>query len=1793
MKNQLLGTLFAAGITLGSVPLLLANNQVNVGPTSNCTDFCGPCQDCNSQPSGDGVISALDSIFLTFNLGGASLERPTNFASIYAASVANRDEDNYPQGFSSIQSYFEKAPMQNLWKATLAIKTADITSDSFKPSSLTYNHAFDMEVLTDNNVVRQVLTHEFLVDVQSLASPEEGFKVNWYFSEDKGNRIGGYYQPSGDPVKTVIVSNPNVGRYEKLDVSLVQDMPSETTRALYTRYHFRTPSGSNPLHTMETWTAKPEDTGAKQIAEETIEYLSGAPVNGAEQLAMDRVRTSKIANYDSNGWGETLSVVSRVREVYSDIGGKSRMTKLIKLSSETDNNAGLATTYGYFDSPNRLLHGLPKWQKNYDGSWVVWQITANESTQSISKITPFKDGIFVLADDGSNVDSVIPAEARVEQQTINATSMDSIVKVMGITVARIDEDFTTGGAGERVTTTRSYSVPAQNNGRGSYFDTVKAYFPYGDGSSLQAGRLAWETYRDGTATVYDYEEVAGDLVKVTQHTGAAVGLGRSSAPTITAGMKTVMEYNEFWEVVSEENFDIATTKQLDFWTSDGNEDMYGRWTSRFFNGDTGDYETRTFGCCGPVNARSRYGATTTTSYDLLKRVYLTSTKQSSGDNAIVTTNVRNGLVKITSVSAGTISFDTSKTEFNLVGETINSWSADANGDNALELTTILTEYPTGGGRKVTQTNPKSGTSISMSYRDGRQKTLSGTAVVGRSYDYGSFDESFGNGMWTQMTVANDTEWTKTYSDALGRSIRTGYPDGAYSERTYYSSSGVVGARGKLSTMKDADETTAPGSGTSVQYSYGYNSDNQAYSTITEQLPDSQTRVTTTTSGVVPDATDGETTTQGITIKGTLISPAIFRTTVVNSVKTNSSYRSSDGYTSGSVSFGNENLTQRSKPTAATSGNWSLSSVTTDGQTSLETYSNGQLQKTELFDNQGTAAANLLSSTSYTYDELNRTESVTDSRMGTVTYSGLPSTGYTPSGNLLGMQDAGSRLTTYTYDELGRRLTTTLPNNTVANTSYTDRSEVRATWGSQTYSRFYVYDGQGRMSELHTWQTEPSLSQATTTPPAGSAKTEWLYDDQRGWLVEKNYDGETDTVSSDPDYTYTDAGRLKIRDWERGVSTTFTYEYGLLVETDYSDDTVDVTYEYDNFGRLDTVAQGGNEHVYVYDADLRLDTETVTYDLDEDGVVDFTRVLDRSLDGQLRPDGWQLENGGAVEHAASYGYDEAGRLEHVDPSFPLPTAPAFTYGYEDNSYSLVSSVTGPAHSVDYTWENDRNVLLNKVNHTGALTEPTSKFDYAINEAPADGANAIGQRRNLTATGSAFDTALSDTAAIGPAYTWSYNSRGELIAADDTSPANDDRSFQYDAIGNREKAAESLTLPSSPNYVANALNQYTTANDVVLQNTPYDEDGNLIDGTLPVEAGNATLDWDAENRLIEVSLASGSTAIYRYDYLGRRISKQTGTSAVEFYLYDGWNLIAEYSGDTLVKSYTWGMDLSGSMQAAGGVGGLLAVGKSGASYYPTYDGNGNVSEYLGTTGSVEAHYEYDAFGNTTNAIGGKQGDFRHRFSTKPLDLESGLYYYGYRYYDPVTGRWPSRDPIGERGGVNLYGFVRNDGIGRLDILGQSLFDLRPNDDGASGAGGGASQEELSKKLDEIWRRRNPGLQDEAWGRYVCKLDYGQPTKICGLPGLFCSDGKCSVFWSCRYNCTKTYGSKNAPIAMEFQFGPGYKCVDNCDNFDLGKECPEETSILFGFVPNRAPNRPEGDSPWNGYTPRIPWGRGPSSR
>ncbi len=237
--------------------------------------------------------------------------------------------------------------------------------------------------------------------------------------------------------------------------------------------------------------------------------------------------------------------------------------------------------------------------------------------------------------------------------------------------------------------------------------------------------------------------------------------------------------------------------------------------------------------------------------------------------------------------------------------------------------------------------------------------------------------------------------------------------------------------------------------------------------------------------------------------------------------------------------------------------------------------------------------------------------------------------------------------------------------------------------------------------------------------------------------------------------------------------------------------------------------------------------------------------------------------------------------------------------------------------------------------------------------------------------------------------------------------------------------------------------------------YDADGNLT------ADGRWSYEWDAENRLKAMQTLPAATVAgvpaqrleFAYDAQSRRIRKavyQQGTENGEQvwqpvedrrYLYDGWNMLAEFnlkpetSNLELVRSYAWGLDLSGTEQGAGGVGGLLLVHQTDLVLAPCYDGNGNIIAYVNLeSGAVQAKFDYDPFGKPvwTDLSGtGELPPFR--FSTKYEDAETGLVYYGFRYYTPELGRWMNRDPIEEDGGINLYGMVGNDAVNKWDRLG----------------------------------------------------------------------------------------------------------------------------------------------------------------
>ncbi len=242
--------------------------------------------------------------------------------------------------------------------------------------------------------------------------------------------------------------------------------------------------------------------------------------------------------------------------------------------------------------------------------------------------------------------------------------------------------------------------------------------------------------------------------------------------------------------------------------------------------------------------------------------------------------------------------------------------------------------------------------------------------------------------------------------------------------------------------------------------------------------------------------------------------------------------------------------------------------------------------------------------------------------------------------------------------------------------------------------------------------------------------------------------------------------------------------------------------------------------------------------------------------------------------------------------------------------------------------------------------------------------------------------------------------------------------------------------------------------------YDLNGNLLSDS------HRTFEYDRANQLKSVTLPGTWKTEYAYDGLGRRRITREYTwgngwaLANEIrYVYDRMLVLQERRSDNItLATYTRGMDLSGSMQGAGGIGGLLARSDSTSSAHYHSDGNGNISTLTDSSGTVVARYLYDPFGRVLGKWGPMADVNRYQFSSKETDNLTGLSYYGYRFYDPNLQRWLNEDPIGEEGGINLYGFVGNDPVGQVDPygllfkdffreIGQGLYDT-----GMKGGGGG---------------------------------------------------------------------------------------------------------------------------------------------
>ena len=662
-------------------------------------------------------------------------------------------------------------------------------------------------------------------------------------------------------------------------------------------------------------------------------------------------------------------------------------------------------------------------------------------------------------------------------------------------------------------------------------------------------------------------------------------------------------------------------------------------------------------------------------------------------------------------------------------------------------------------------------------------------------------------------------------------------------------------------------------------------------------------------------------------------------------------------------------------------------------------------------------------------------------------------------------------------------------------SYNIRGQVLRQWGADYPVRF-TYDTLGRMETLSTYRTVGFDFSASIWPAADI--TTWAYHPATGQLISK-----TDAASQPVIYTYWPSGAPKTRTWARGSVTTYGYtDAGEVSSITYSDSTPPVANTYDRGGRPLTTTDAAGLLTRSYESGVLLD-EVYT----GSGVL-AGRSIDRGLGAYGRLSSLTTDAG----YALGYTYDSFGRLDELTQgnhvakySYKANVGSVETVTikrlgldrvlneYQEDGLGRLKRVKGTTGS---TVPVERGYRYNAANQRDRITHEDGRlwaFGYdalgqvtSAQKRLADettllpgysfgyGFDQIGNRKSTSVNGrSATYEPNQLNQIVSRQVPGVVDVRGEAVAeatvTTDAQATTRTGKDYYRAVSFNNAASAAKTRL---NIAASDGTQTVTETRLAfLPKTPesfeYDLDGNLK------QDGQWDYTWDAENRLIgmetraTVAAASGIVRQrfgFAYDVQGRRIRKRVElynpstslwvqTADTQF-VYDGWNLLAEHrwspttSVYKAVASYAWGLDLSGTSQGAGGVGGLLWANLDTQTFAASADANGNIVAYINTdTQAVAGRLDYAAFGEPVVRTG-IAGLIPYGFSSKYTDAETGLVYYGYRYLNTSTGRWLSKDLIQERGGLNLYGLLDNKSVDDFDPLGlrgnNKPFPPKPHDE-----------------------------------------------------------------------------------------------------------------------------------------------------
>ncbi len=1190
------------------------------------------------------------------------------------------------------------------------------------------------------------------------------------------------------------------------------------------------------------------------------------------------------------------------------------------------------------------------------------------------------------------------------------------------------------------------------------------------------GEMLSVKHPDGTLTLYSYSNTSANKTTVIES-----GQPNENDTAIVAGTRTVTIVGLTGEFIARTVSDVAsgiTTTQEIVNPSDLDDQLRPTKTSYL----DGTFETMIYDCCGLMAKTDRDGITTTFLYDDLKRLIKTT---------------RLNISKLYTYDPSGRKIAEHRVGSDNITTLIHSYSYDMAGRlsaeiNALGIVTRYTEsYNSGTGETTRVTTYAAGTidattRIETFAKDGSLLKITGTAVNPVRYEYGVESE---NGIARLRTreikldsnYADTLEWTKTYVDFAGRIYKTVYADanGSPNEQSYFNS------LGQLSKTIDPDGVTTlmaynlEGALQDSALDTNHNSviDYSGLDRVNRSLKDVlynpalSANVHRARSIIFPNDNNGVTTQEIARVESSV-----------------------DGLKSMRTSFG---LISTSLKTIPSNGSWMVTETAPDGSKVISTYQNARLAAVSRMDSSNVQ----LGQTTYAYDALGRLASTTDARNGTISYTydamdrvvsvitPAPGNGQSP------------QVTRTVHDYFGRVKSVTRPDGTTVYNDYFLTGLLKRTYGSRVYPVEYTYDAQGRMKTMTTWSNFSS--------GAGAAVTTWNYDPYRGWLNSKR-----DAGNQGSDYTYTAAGRLLTRQWARGTprvtATSFYNDLGEPTLLDYSDSTPDVTYRYDRRGRpigctannitttryfhdaghlLGESYSGGTLNglriTNIFDAFFRrtqvstkrnaatLSTTSYAYDnasrmttVSDGGFsANYSYIANSPLVGQI-----DFKQGNTIRMTTNKQYDYLNRLQSISstPGSKAHSAFYFYYQYNDGNQRVRSTLGDGSYWV-YEYDPLGQVKSGKHYWAEHTLVPGQQFENAYDD--------IGNRITARSGGDAGGANLR-SATYSPNSLNQYTSRTVPDSFDVLGLANSGASVTVNSsfadYRRGEYFQESVSIDNSGGNVwqpvsviaSNGDVNTTTTGSVFIAQTPevftYDADGNTLTD------GRWMYIWDAENRLTQIaSLPGSSTASQRkvtweFDCQGRRIRETTydGSSGsfvvtkdVKF-LFDGLRCVTELnaSNNAELRSYSWGLDLSGSLGGAGGVGGLVMLNSTGNGiHFYAMDGNGNTAGLVkGSDGTVSANYEYGIFGESLRTTGPMALDNEFCFSTKRINRTSDMVLYEYRPYSPSQARFLNKDPIEEQGGHNLYAFVANGPVDSIDVFGlfQPRFHRRITEVGLKG-------------------------------------------------------------------------------------------------------------------------------------------------